>query len=61
MVEIVGLDQLRQYRTSVVGGVSRVIHHAAILLNEAYEARVLDPVAFVGGYRKDDPLAHLQT
>ena len=48
MVEIVGLDQLRQSRATVVSRVGRVIHHAAVLLDEAHKARILDPVAFVG-------------
>ncbi len=46
--EIAGLEQLREDRAAIVGGVSGVVDDAAVVLDEADEARVLHAVALIG-------------
>ena len=54
--EVVGLDQLRQDLEAVVRGVGRVVRDAAVVVDEADEARVLHAVGLVRARGKDDPL-----
>src|SRR5436190_1208531 len=44
-----GFEQLRKNRATVVGRISRVIHDAAVVLDETDEAGILHAVAFIGG------------
>ncbi len=58
VLEILGLDELRQDGMSVVGRVGGVVQHRPVVLREAHEAGVFDAVALVGRDGEDDALAH---
>ena len=56
--EILGFQELGKNGMAVVGGVSGVVHHRAVVVGELDEAGILDAVAFIRTDRKDDALAH---
>ena len=56
--EVRGFQELRQDGAAVVGGVSRVVNDAAIVLDEADETGVFHAVALIGGDGENDPPGH---
>ena len=58
--EICGFYQLRKNGAPIVGGVAGIIHHGPVILSESDKPRVFDPIALVGGHRKDNALAESQ-
>src|SRR6266446_8291782 len=58
--EILGLDQLRQNNSTIVGRVSRVVDNAPIVFDKSNEARVLNAVALVRRDGKDNAFRHFR-
>src|ERR1700751_531352 len=58
--EVHGLNQLRQDHSPIVGRVSRVVDNASIVFDKTNEASVLNAVALVWRYGKDNALRQLR-
>src|SRR5437763_4428078 len=56
--EVLGLDQLRQNNSTIVGRVSRVVDNAPIIFDKTNEASVLNAIALVTRNRKDNAFRH---